>query len=116
MDRDDLLLLFLALALLLGMVLTYCMRHERSMHGYGAEKSIYFPPPEYPSSHPYFSIAVASRGVSPSLFAGGCAALIPESAEPSATRFAMRPHMFRDRILLTSGKRIPITLLCRQGS
>ena len=37
MNKEDLLLLILALALLLAMILTYIFRQERSMHGYGAE-------------------------------------------------------------------------------
>lgn len=37
MQKDDLLILLLALALLLAMIITYFFRDERSMHGYGAE-------------------------------------------------------------------------------
>jgi hypothetical protein len=36
-QKDDLLILFLALALLLAMIITYIYRGERSMHGYGIE-------------------------------------------------------------------------------
>lgn len=37
MQKEDLLILLLALALLLAMILTFIFRGERSMHGYGAQ-------------------------------------------------------------------------------